>query len=242
MNTPVYDFIDKAQYCNNIEELCSLVEKVLHNMGFSQWAYETKVDTPMGKQQHFFHKFPEKWVEYYMAENCFDVDPVVLEGKKLNTPFQWTHIYPKDLPKERKDYLALSREHGMHDGVAVPIPQAGGRKSIFSITGYENKTDITHAVEDKHQHLISIACAFHAIAADFIRDDAVRTPQNPLTERERECVVWTAKGKTSWEISQILNIAERTVIFHLNNSRRKVGASNKYQLVVECVKNAYVQV
>ncbi|MBX2881042.1 MAG: LuxR C-terminal-related transcriptional regulator, partial [Granulosicoccus sp.] len=35
-----------------------------------------------------------------------------------------------------------------------------------------------------------------------------------LSAREAECLTWTAKGKTSWEIAVILGIAESTVSFH----------------------------
>jgi DNA-binding CsgD family transcriptional regulator len=56
-----------------------------------------------------------------------------------------------------------------------------------------------------------------------------------LTARERECLRWSADGKTAWEIGQILNIAERTVVFHVNNVIQKLGASNKTQAIVRAV-------
>ena len=48
-----------------------------------------------------------------------------------------------------------------------------------------------------------------------------------LSTREREVLQWTAVGKTSSEISRILNIAERTVNFHINNVMTKLNAPNK---------------
>jgi LuxR family transcriptional regulator, quorum-sensing system regulator SolR len=56
-----------------------------------------------------------------------------------------------------------------------------------------------------------------------------------LTPRERECLRWSADGKTAWEIGRILNIAERTVVFHVNNVIQKLGASNKTQAIVRAV-------
>ncbi|EGM79774.1 DNA-binding protein with HTH domain protein [Rheinheimera sp. A13L] len=52
-----------------------------------------------------------------------------------------------------------------------------------------------------------------------------------LTPREIECIHWAAHGKTSWEISRILSITERTVNFHLTNSMQKTGSSNRQQLI-----------
>lgn len=48
-----------------------------------------------------------------------------------------------------------------------------------------------------------------------------------LTSREVEVLRWTAEGKTSNEVSEILSISERTVNFHINNAGAKLNATNK---------------
>lgn len=58
-----------------------------------------------------------------------------------------------------------------------------------------------------------------------------------LTPREIECIHWAAHGKTSWEISRILSITERTVNFHLTNSMHKTGSSNRLQLIHNYMNN-----
>jgi LuxR family transcriptional regulator len=58
-------------------------------------------------------------------------------------------------------------------------------------------------------------------------------PQIPLTAREIEVLRWTAEGKTSSEVGKIMNICERTVNFHVNNSLEKLGAVNKTACVVK---------
>ncbi|MBF0308330.1 MAG: autoinducer binding domain-containing protein [Magnetococcales bacterium] len=56
-----------------------------------------------------------------------------------------------------------------------------------------------------------------------------------LTPRERECLRWASEGKTAWEISEILNISERTVVAHLTNASEKLGANNRIQAVARAV-------
>jgi LuxR family transcriptional activator of bioluminescence operon len=56
-----------------------------------------------------------------------------------------------------------------------------------------------------------------------------------LTDREKECLLWAAEGKTSWEASQILGISERTVIFHLQNASDKLGVNNRQQAVARAI-------
>jgi LuxR family quorum-sensing system transcriptional regulator SolR len=54
-----------------------------------------------------------------------------------------------------------------------------------------------------------------------------------LSNREIAVLRWTADGKTSAEISSILNIAERTVNFHINNAAAKLNAVNKTAAAVK---------
>lgn len=61
-----------------------------------------------------------------------------------------------------------------------------------------------------------------------------------LTSREQACLSWAAKGKTSWEISLILNIKERTVNFHLANCIQKTKSSNRQQAISKCISAGYL--
>ena len=44
-----------------------------------------------------------------------------------------------------------------------------------------------------------------------------------LSDRERQCLQWIARGKTSWETATILQVSERTVNFHVGNACRKLN-------------------
>src|SRR3984893_5598515 len=50
-----------------------------------------------------------------------------------------------------------------------------------------------------------------------------------LNEREVETLTWAARGKTSAEIAQILSLTKRTVDFHIDNARTKLGVSTRIQ-------------
>jgi DNA-binding CsgD family transcriptional regulator len=61
--------------------------------------------------------------------------------------------------------------------------------------------------------------------------------KSDITTRELECIQWAADGKTSWEISQILSISQRTVDFHLANCISKSNSANRQQAIVKYVLN-----
>lgn len=54
-----------------------------------------------------------------------------------------------------------------------------------------------------------------------------------LGKREVETLTWAARGKTSAEIAQILGLSKRTVDFHIENARGKLGVATRMQAVVK---------
>jgi LuxR family quorum-sensing system transcriptional regulator CciR len=56
-----------------------------------------------------------------------------------------------------------------------------------------------------------------------------------LTDRQRDCVVWAARGKTDWEIGRILGLSEQTVISHLAQARERYGVQNRTLLAIRAL-------
>jgi DNA-binding response OmpR family regulator len=54
-----------------------------------------------------------------------------------------------------------------------------------------------------------------------------------LNNREAEILTWAARGKTSAQIAEILGLAKRTIDFHLDNAREKLGARTRTEAVVK---------
>ena len=54
-----------------------------------------------------------------------------------------------------------------------------------------------------------------------------------LNDREIEMLTWVARGKTSPQIAKITGLAKRTVDFHLDNAREKLGAATRTQAAIK---------
>ena len=65
----------------------------------------------------------------------------------------------------------------------------------------------------------------------IVKSAAALTASHSLTPREREILSWVAKGQSAKLISEILNIAKRTVDEHVQTASRKLGATNRAQAV-----------
>lgn len=62
-----------------------------------------------------------------------------------------------------------------------------------------------------------------------------------LREREVETLTWAARGKTFGEIGEILGLSKRTVEFHLENARRKLGVPTRTQALIKAATGNLIQ-
>jgi DNA-binding CsgD family transcriptional regulator len=87
--------------------------------------------------------------------------------------------------------------------------------------------------DEKCLHMASI---FFQTRLERVRAKNTPPPRGPrLTRRERECLSWVASGKTDWEISQILSIAEQTVHEYVQNALIKLNATTRAQAVAVAI-------
>ena len=70
--------------------------------------------------------------------------------------------------------------------------------------------------------------------------NAVFSRHVALNEREIECLTWSARGKTSPEIAQIISISKRTVNFHIENACRKLNVATRTEAVVKATSGRLI--
>ena len=62
-----------------------------------------------------------------------------------------------------------------------------------------------------------------------------------LNDREVEVLTWVARGKTSAEIAQIISLTKRTVDFHIDNAREKLGAATRTEAVIKAATGRLIE-
>jgi LuxR family quorum-sensing system transcriptional regulator CciR len=53
-----------------------------------------------------------------------------------------------------------------------------------------------------------------------------------LTERQLDCIVLMAQGKSDWDVGKILGLSQRTVQQHIDAARKKYDVGTRTQLLV----------
>jgi DNA-binding CsgD family transcriptional regulator len=71
------------------------------------------------------------------------------------------------------------------------------------------------------------------IAAAKARQNAAASIS--LSEREIECLSWSAAGKTAWETGRIMELSEWTVVYHIEKAKRKFGLTRKQAVIARAI-------
>ena len=71
--------------------------------------------------------------------------------------------------------------------------------------------------------------------------DEVWPHQVELNDREIETLTWAARGKTSVEIARLIGLSKRTVDFHIENAREKLGVSTRIQAAVKAATGRLIE-
>lgn len=183
-----------------------------------------------GDPFHVETNYPVEWAGQYRDRGYVEVDAVALEGMRSPVPFHWrTALALPQYGAAARTVFEEAAEFGLRDGYTVPIHGPGGI-SMMSMAVDDPGLFAPAAAADRHVlHLMALH--FH-LACDRALATGAATAAPRLTPRECEVLLWAARGKTGWEIGQILNLTARTVTYHVENARAKLGAASRAQAVV----------
>jgi len=167
-------------------------------------------------------------------------DPIVIENFKSFKLQYWADTLKRQ-PSFTDDMhviASLAEDFGFHKirsgrgyghGVANLKKTEG---SFFCYQGLERSSRTEEILELIIPH-------FHQ-ALTRIRN----TPKNgcSLTAKEIEVFKWIRQGKSTWDISVILGISERTVKFHVGNILRKLDATTRAHAVAVAVEQKLLDI
>ena len=168
--------------------------------------------------------YAPSWRDAYEKRGLVNIDPTVTHSVTRSAPLLWT---PELFAGPAQTMYEEASAYGLRAGVTLPIH---GPKQEWGMLCFVNDSnpagDFCRHVDNVLPNLV--------LLRDLVLDSsqhhltAHAQPLIPqLTPRERECLAWTAQGKSTWEISHILNCSEAVVNFHVKNIRAKFGVNSR---------------
>lgn len=225
--------IQEIMSTENTESLTKEISNILFEYDVAYFLYGICIPQLNKKTKNLIvDRYPDNWMNHYMKSEYMDVDSVFLYSLTNNLPIVWDDILFRNSQKMRDE----SKDAGLRAGISFPIHSVTGEKGIFSISSSKDKKISSEAF----MVVSSLLPYIHEKIKDLERHD--RYPMLPkLTTREAEILQWAAIGKTAYETSCILNISERTIIYHLSNIMKKFDCNNKGQAVAFGLTHKIIQ-
>jgi DNA-binding CsgD family transcriptional regulator len=232
-----YELIESLSKSETVEELHAVCTKLCAQFGFDCFNYGARFPASFVKPYYvFICGYPSEWWSRYISKDYLLIDPVVAYGTTHITPVRWDQLQPREYERERVNrFMGEAHEFGLCSGVSFPTHSS---RSEVSLLSFASERDHRRARADI-QHATPYAQYFNTYLHEAIRrifeKQILQLARVHLTQKERECLLWSAEGKTTWEISVILRLSERTVRFHLHNASKKLNTVSRQHAVARAV-------
>lgn len=227
--------------CNSFSECLDSLYEVVSGHGFTQVLYARQPVNPRIDQNRWLplrlnvRNFPKGWAETWRQYE--EHDPYYHACFNGTLPFDWRNVQESDRlkPMEREAWRYLA-DFGLARGMTIPIHLPDGKFAVVSGIVDRPTADWDRMFSDYYDSMFQLTHIFNdmLVERDFV-NEVEMAEQSILSPRERECLRWAARGKTSPEIAMILNRSVDTVRLHIKNAMLKLDASTRTHAVAKAV-------
>lgn len=226
-------FIRAITEVRNGDDLAEIMKAVALELAFDHFALTHHVDVRAAASAIRLHNYPERWAEYYDRHALGVSDPVHRASQMTCVGFVWSQI-PRLIPLTASDRATLDRGRaaGLGEGFTVPAHVPGEARGSCTFAN-----PIGRPLEPTNFPLAQLAGAFAFEAARHLERTRLpgAAPTPVLTDRQRDCVLWAARGKGDWEIGRILGVSQETVAIHIKQARERYGVPKRSLVAIRAL-------
>ncbi len=240
------EFIDASNKSDSVDSLFEIYKKAMANLGFDRVIFSlmtdhVAIDRPAG--HGIMLNYSEDWMKFYVEKRFDVIDPVRRNMYSADTAFVWKEmLLLPHLTRTQVNFMKQGEDAGLNDGIGIPL--RGPRGAIAGI-GAASSSGGVEINKNSLSYANLLAQQFYTVFLDIERRrlNRLETEQDMilLSDREQEILQWCSRGKTKWEISQILNISTHTVDFHTRNCLKKLDANSVALAILKALNMGLIQ-
>jgi LuxR family quorum-sensing system transcriptional regulator CciR len=227
-------FVADSAAATNEGELKAILLQASQGLGFAYFALTHHLDVRHGSKAPLrLHNYPADWEHYFDEHGLGGVDPVHRASQRTGVGFAWSEL-PRLIaltPRDRT-ILAEAARHGIGDGFTVPahVPGRANGSCSFAVRPGETLPA---------EHLAAmqlIGCyAFEAARKIGSQHDTIPPAPRHVSRRQRDCLIWVARGKSDADIAVILGLSPDTVHQYVKEARAAYDVVTRSQLVAHAL-------
>lgn len=214
---------------------------LLFDGGFAVYMDKEAVDksqTPVFNYRAM--NFPPEFIEKFMKKRVYLDCPIAKELLKTWEAQNWKTTLSRFLTKKKTSSLGLCQAYRFQDGWSHGcLHPRHNSFSVFSFTGSKVEND------DRTRLILERIVPHFAECLKRITHGELARRKNKkifkITPREIEVLKWLGNGKSTWEISVILNRSERVIFWHVDNLLKKLDAANRTQAVAIAMQHGLIE-
>lgn len=223
------EMLERMQKALTEQQLFEVIKAEAQRIGFTHCAYGLRLPLRFTEPKTvMLNTYPEEWQQRYVSEGYLAIDPTVQHASKSLLPLVWT----EDVFSKTQEFWEDARAHGLQYGWAQSCVDMQGIRGMLTLARHAEQLSEEELKENGYQMVwltqVAHQCMCNLISARLLPETAIS-----LSMREKDVLRWTAEGKTSGEIADIINITERTVNFHIARSMEKLNCVNKTAATVK---------
>lgn len=220
--------LDRLAQATSADEVFEAALHASRALGFEYCAYGARLPVPLSRQRTFArNNYPEGWQHRYVEAGYLAQDPTVLHGLAHGTPVTWNDAVFEKAPVLWEE----AQSFGLKVGWAQSLFGQQGTRGMLTLARSGEQIQPAE-LDAKEASMSCLANATHQAFSRVLAADLAGLPEQPLTPRQVDILKWSADGKTSSEIAEILGISINTVNFHVKNALVQLNAPNKMAAVV----------
>lgn len=227
-------FVDDVRAVAAVSELKLIVAEISAELGFSHFALAHHIDLRRASTPAIrIHNYPAELEQYHDDQRLGSRDPVHRACQRTPMGFTWSEL-PRMVQLTSRDLRVLdaAARQGIGEGFTVPTHVPGelsGSCSFATARGVRLPADNLAVAQ-----LVG-AFAFQAARQSVRALNPTTLRAFHVSDRERECLLWIARGKTDSEIGTILGISAETVRQYVKHARATYDVVSRSQLVAHAL-------
>ncbi|WP_298670741.1 LuxR family transcriptional regulator [uncultured Sphingomonas sp.] len=222
----------RIQSAISADDLHEALARSARDMGFNHFALSLEIGCGGETGASILlHDYPASWADVYVGSNLGATDPIRRAAERSLLGFRWDRVSTLiPVSDEEQAMFETGRRHGIADGYTIPRHLPGEVTASCSFVICPGGS-----LPEQMLLVAELIGAMAIASARYIAGWVPPASRPKLTDRQRDCVLWAARGKTDWEISRILGISHDTVITHLKEARERYDARKRASLILRAL-------